>query len=609
MNILGLCIGESCCAALMIDGEIVAAAHEERFTRKKLYSGFPSRSIEYCLTHAGLKIDKIDKFAVMNLRSPGLKYAIVQRWNSFSAKDYIREEHEYWYPMLYESKDVNYLQVFEDKIDFSTFPGEFNKIFYEELKGKGDNPAHLSQELRTKLIQMYYPSVLTSQVEYFDHHLTHLFYGYYASPFYNSSDPVLVISADSSGDGRNGVISIFQNGRFKIVHSVSNHNLGRLYRHVTVYLGMKPYQHEYKVMGMAPYAPEYLAQEAYNVFAETLQNDGIDFKYLTYPTDNYFFFKDKLEGIRFDGVAAGLQRFFEERLLNWIAAGIKKFGIGKLSFCGGLSMNIKLNMLLLELDLLDDFFVAASCDDNSHCMGLCFKAMADYCVDNKLPLKKVKPLQSMYLGPEIDKRQLKEAITSLRNKNVKIKEKVSAGFIAKKLAKGFIIGRCSGRMEYGARALGNRSILCDPRNRDNIRRLNSIVKRRDFWMPFAPTILDSVSDEYLINPKKVTSPYMSLAFRSTEKARKDIPAALHPADFTTRPQILTHSDNPDYYAIIEAFRKITNIGAVVNTSFNIHGQPIVCSAKDAVDVFLQTGLDALLLNCSYIEKNSIEQEC
>ena len=168
--------------------------------------------------------------------------------------------------------------------------------------------------------------------------------------------------------------------------------------------------------------------------------------------------------------------------------------------------------------------------------------------------------------------------------------------IASLLSEGKIIARCSGRMEFGLRALGNRSILADPRRPDTVRKINQAIKFRDFWMPFTPTILAERQHDYIINPKSLKSPFMTMAFDSTELARKELVATLHPADLTARPQVLEEKRNPEYYSIVKAFEKITGVGGVLNTSFNLHGYPVVLGPEEAIFTFENSELDGLLMN-------------
>jgi carbamoyltransferase len=589
----------------MKDGKVVAACAEERFVREKGYGGFPAQSVGYCLKEAGLKAEDIDLVAAGDLGATalGFKFVYVQRRARFSVEDYVREAREYWYPKLYEGKDIDYLEVFKDKLCLDTFPEEFNRYFFGNADKYKKADMFEMQKLKKYLIHSYYPQISEDRIKFYPHHEMHAFYGYYGSRFAEEKDPVLIVTADSWGDLSNGTISRFEDGEFEVLHTVDNHNLGRLFRNITLYLGMKPYDHEYKVMGLAPYAPMYLSDAAYKVFSNVLSVDGLDFIYKEKPQDHYFWYKKRLEGIRFDGVAAGLQRHFEECVQKWIRNAIVKYGVKKVCFSGGLAMNIKANMKLGQMDEVEDFSVAASPEDTANSIGACFLAMCRESKKNSGVSKKVTPLDSMYLGPEVTNEEISRAITSNNLEEFcNIQKNIEPEFIAARLAEGIVIGRCAERMEFGARSLGNRSILADPRNPEIVNRINKIIKMRDFWMPFAPVILDTYWEKYLVNKKGLFSPFMMIGFETTSLGRKDMPAAIHSADNTTRPQMLKENVNPDYYRIVSEFEKITGVGALLNTSFNLHGYPIVRTAEDAIDVFLNSHLDALLLNNTYIEK-------
>ena len=194
----------------------------------------------------------------------------------------------------------------------------------------------------------------------------------------------------------------------------------------------------------------------------------------------------------------------------------------------------------------------------------------------------------------MDHRRIEKKYTVFKN--------IDNKFLAKKLADGIIIGRFKDRMEFGARSLGNRAILADPRSISSVEKINEKIKSRDFWMPFAPTILSERMKDYAVNPKNIKSPFMTIGFESTPKAVLEIPGGLHPSDKTMRPQILSKIDNPDYYDLILEFQKITGVGALLNTSFNLHGLPIVGSPDDALNVFEKSDIDGMVLNDIYIEK-------
>ena len=507
---------------------------------------------------------------------------------------------------MYEGKKVDYFELFKDKLCLESYPKEFNDYFLKNYQKYEDADYKTIQQLKTFLIQTALPGINSNKIKYYPHHQTHAFYGYYSSQFVGSPGPILVVTADSFGDFENGTISKFDNDGFEELHVVNNHNLGRIFRNMTLYLGMKPYEHEYKVMGLAAYANDYQSKPAYDLFASVMDVDGLDFVYNQEPPDNYFWYKERLEGVRFDAVAGGLQKYFEDRMVRWVKNAVGTYGIRRVVFSGGLAMNIKLNMQLAQLEEVEEFFVPATPDDNANSIGVCFRAMYEEKSNGNGADEPVVRLRSMYLGPDVPDLEITEAI----EKNgladfCEIVPDVTNGYLADRLTNGIVIGRCAGRMEFGARALGNRSILADPRDLRVVGRINRIIKKRDFWMPFAPVILDTFWDTYLVNPNGIFSPYMTVGFETTDIGQECMPAAIHWADKTTRPQMLTREANPSYYDIVDEFRKKTGVGALLNTSFNLHGYPIVKSAEDAIGVFLNTDLDALLLNGIYIEKQGL----
>lgn len=241
-------------------------------------------------------------------------------------------------------------------------------------------------------------------------------------------------------------------------------------------------------------------------------------------------------------------------------------------------------------------FIFPSCGDESLAIG------ASIAKTLELKENNITPLGPLYFGQEFSEEEIQEAIKEgCREFKVERVEHIDE-FVGKQIAQGKVVARFAGRMEWGARALGNRSILADARNRDVVIRINEAIKNRDFWMPFAPSILEERANEYLINPKGFYAPYMIMAFATKEKARKHLIAALHPYDFTARPQVIRESWNPSYYRILKTFEKETGVGGILNTSFNLHGDAIVCTPQDAVYTFKTSALDGLAIGNYYISR-------
>ncbi len=595
MKILGLSLGQLTTACLMIDGKIVASVSEERFTKNKNDMAYPKNAIEYCLEEGKVQGKDLDIIAIASLHIPA-DYQVIKKFSDFSIQDYIKAQREVWYPKIYENKKVNRIEVFKDKVNFEQYPGGWEQIDFtnDETMWKTYKPfihntiaKHIGAD-KNKIIHI-------------DHHTAHAFYAYFGSPFRNKD--CLIFTADAYGDGLSATISTVKNEKIERIMSSKDFNIGQLYRYITLLLAMKPNEHEYKVMGLAPYAKPYLIEKPYQAFKETLYVDGLKFKFKIRPKDHYFYFKEKLEGCRFDGIAGGLQKYVEEILTQWVKNTVKKTGIQKAVFSGGIGMNIKAMKEIINLPEIKDLFVCPSACDESLAIGVCYKVMYDNCEKNNLNKSIIGSLDTAYLGPEFGDDDIEKMIKGKKlEEKYEIIKNIDNKETAKMIASGKVIGRCVGRMEFGARALGNRSILANPQFPNIVQKINEKIKNRDFWMPFTPTILYERRHDYLINPKNVSAPFMTVAFETTTKARSDLPGALHPADFTVRPQILTKEANSEYYDLIKEFEKITGVGAVLNTSFNLHGYPIILSPEDALHVFKNSDIDSILLNKTLIIK-------
>ncbi len=582
MIILGINDGHQSSAALIINGKLVAAVAEERFTRRKNEHGYPEKAIEACLSISGIKEKDIEHIAIATKSLPP-SYFRIRRDSDFTIKDFWKEQKDYWYPTIYEKKQINYTEVFKDKDYEKNFVYDKNFIKHD-LDSEGmrrAREAYVSKKLNIDI----------KKISFHDHHEAHAYYGLLGkSP---AIKDCLIYTADGFGDGYNASVwKLKNNQKLENILYTNNCHIGRMYRYSTLLLGMKPAEHEYKVMGLAPYANPKFANEAYKVYMETLQVNGLDFKYNKTPPDNFFYFKKKLEGERFDNIAYAIQKRTEELITLWIKNGIKLTGIKNVIFSGGVAQNIKANKKVIELSEIESFYVPPGPFDESLSVGAAFMA------HKKLEETTQVFFDNPYLGTGYNKKDISIFIKENQESNITVKE-VSLVKIASLLAKGEIIGWFNGRMEFGSRALGARSIIANAKGTDAIKKINEQVKRRDFWMPFAPSILSYRSKDYIINPKNIEAKWMTLGFDSTELAQKDIKAALHPYDNTLRPNIVYKEDNKDYFNLITEFEKITGVGAILNTSFNLHGEPVVESPQDAYSTFKRCGLKYLYL-CGYL---------
>ena len=588
MIVLGVNDGHNSSASLIIDGKLVCSISEERLSREKNHFGFPFKAIECVLKYGGIKASNINKIA-MSSKHFIPAYYYVSRNSNLSVSDYWKEQKEYWYPKLYENKSPKYLEVMSHRVNERDF-------HYDKSLIKNESDSNGMWLARKKHISEFL-DVDINIISHHDHHKCHAYYGYMACN--KRDEPLLVYTMDGFGDGANGTVSIGNPGEIlKEISRSSNCNIGRIYRYATLLLGMRPAEHEYKLMGLAAYNSEKYGGEAYKVYSETLQVDGLGFKYKNKIKDHFFYFKDKLEGQRFDAIAYGVQKRTEELLKEWISNGIEQTGIKNIVMSGGVAQNIKANKLICELKNLNFLFIPPGPGDDSISIGA---AYLEY-IDNQGSIKNIDQFPNAYIGPEYSDELIKKEIDKSVPENYLVKMATNEK-VAKLISKGDIVARFgNGKTEFGSRALGNRSILADPRKPDVIHHINKLVKMRDFWMPFAPSILSERQDDYIINPKNIEARFMQIGFDSTKLAEEHIPAALHPFDRTSRPQIVTKKDNPSYHSLIKAFEKLTGVGALMNTSFNIHGEPIVGDPSDAIDTFLRCGLHHLLIGAYLISK-------
>jgi carbamoyltransferase len=436
------------------------------------------------------------------------------------------------------------------------------------------------------------------RMQFVEHHLCHAAAAYYGLR-QHASKKYLVLTLDGAGDELCGTVSLAENGRLRRLHQTRQANsLGGLYSIVTFLLGFEPMEHEYKLMGMAPYVEANAAERASVVFQKYLDVDEerCDFRRgIAEPIAQCApRLRRDLAGMRFDHICAGLQLFTEQLMARWVRAAIRKYRVHALLCGGGVFMNVKANKMLSEMPEVDEISVFPSCGDETNPIGACYVAAGDaYGWDD------LQPITTMYLGADIADAEA-EAELARRGVAYRPVSDIEAE-VARLLAEGETVARVKGRMELGARALGNRSILADPANLENVRILNLAVKKRDFWMPFAPVMREETHLRYLRNPKKLASPHMMMAFETRENFR-DLIAAVHNADLSARAQILRYGDNPALERLLVEFERRTRRGVLLNTSYNLHGYPICRGAKESIDVFLESGLKYLALNDFLVTK-------
>jgi len=567
MYILGIHDGHNCGASLILNEKVLFSICEERLSRNKNEVGYPVESINKVLFLADIQSSELS--------------AVVYASNFMHSKDHLQNISP-WYKVgeTDQEKDLEKTSEYKDII--------FNERRKERLQ-KVCNHLNLSADM----------------VHFVEHHLAHLAAAYYTRPEDLFKEKVLGLTCDGAGDGICATVSICeQNSLNRIASSDRHTSLGKLFSRTTMILGMKPWEHEYKLMGMAPYADLERTEKATNIFRKILAVDKetLEFKNLTNLSMNYTYeyLRDSFEGIRFDVISASIQKFTEEMLLTWVSSAIKKTGIKKIVCGGGVFMNVKANMLIANLPEVESMYVMPSGGDESLSIG----AALEYYNKNNTTDSYTCGIDNLYLGgvaPDIDYEDDlvnnldKDIVLVSRPDDIEVE-------IAKLLADSQIVARCRGEMEWGARSLGNRSILCKADNYSVVDKINSMIKVRDFWMPFAPSILSECSERYFSDIKKIRPFYMTFAFKGKDETFAEMIASSHPRDHTIRPQVVTQSTNPDYHRMLMHYEKITGSGVVLNTSFNLHGEPIVYSTSDAIRVFLKSGLPHLALNKCILSK-------
>jgi carbamoyltransferase len=373
------------------------------------------------------------------------------------------------------------------------------------------------------------------------------------------------------------------------------------YTEITHYLGLKRWEHESKVMGLAPYGkPDYCIEKMRKIIRID-PNDPLRFQNTLGPvwiggSAIQPKLRKLLQNQRFDNIAAAAQLHLENLMREWVSNAIRVTGIKKVVCAGGIFLNVKMNKMIQEMNEIEDVFVYPVPDDSGLPVGCALEAYHEYCKREGIQAEK-RPIAETYYGPSYDNCEIKEI---LKGSSLKYEYQDDIDSIAGELiTKDKILARFTDRAEWGPRALGNRSIIADPRNINAIHRINFAIKQRDFWMPFAPSILEERKEDYLVDAEP--APYMIMAFDCAPEGKK-IPAAIHPYDNTCRPQTVNKEWNPRYYDIIKTFEDITGVGAILNTSFNLHGYPMVGTPVKALWTFENSKLDALLLGNYLITK-------
>jgi carbamoyltransferase len=575
LNILGLsgALTHDPSAAIYVDGKLIAAAEEERFIRDKHAKNLmPYEAAKFCLEYANLKPGDIDvvafPFAKISLLSPA-------RWH------YARR---YWYAP-------------ERSLD-AIFNG--NRHYRRNVK----KVRELLDRLGINWDDIEFDAV--------EHHIAHASSSYHLSGF---KEKTAILGIDGKGEYATTFFGYGENG---VIHKIKEFydpdSLGQMYASITEYLGFEMLDGEYKVMGMAPYGDP----DIYDL-SRLLEFDGKDIKVNTQLVNTVglrrykegrkgFYFSQKLIdwlGPRRKGdiaddpyihYAASIQKLFEDtslKLIDHYLGDILK-ETGKLVFAGGGALNVKLNQKILDLPYVDELFVQPAASDAGTAVGAASYASWKRSVPPE-------PMKHVYLGPEYTTEQCIEACEDHADKPVFEIVPNVAEKAAEVLSEGHPAAWCQGRMEFGPRALGGRSIIGSPSHKGIADKINEQIKFRERWRPFCPSILDTVAADMIQTDHP--APFMTITFEVSEEWKQRVPEVVH-EDGTSRVHIVEEETNPKYYALLKEMEKRTGNGVVLNTSLNRRGEPMVCSPKDALDMFFGSDLQYLFLEDLLVTKPS-----
>ena len=590
MNILGINAyhGDSS-AALVQDGKLVAAVEEERFTRIKHWAGFPALSIRYCLEEAGIGAEDLDHIALSSDSSA----------NMDEKKQFLKE-----YALRMDGGIISSLKS----------KGSF---ILDRLK-KRKKASSIMDDLATACDCK--PGDIKAEFHKVEHHVAHMACAFFTSPF----DEATILSIDGMGDF---VSTLFGSGKGNQLEIGARvyfpHSLGYLYEAMTRYLGFHHYGDEYKVMGLAPYGePKHvdLIREMISVQGSELK---LNLDYFTHhvlgvsieweggaPISDPFYSKllekelgpavpaKSKMGKREEDIAASLQVVTEEIIFALMAEAHKKYPCDNICLTGGVAMNSVANGKIHKKSPFSNSFIPAGAADNGTSFGAAFY------VWNQL-LKKPRgfTLDHSFWGPEYGEEACQAAIGAHDLKVRKLDEDELCEVTADALVDGKIVGWYQGRMEFGARALGNRTLLADPRRIDARDIINSRIKFREKFRPFAPSILEEGVSEWFDDD--VGSPFMEKVIPVREDKREKIPAVTH-VDGTGRLHTVDQKSSPLYWKLIKAFEKRTGVPLVLNTSLN-ENEPIVCTPEEALNCFLRTKMDAIVLGPYYVERDDASE--
>ena len=569
MIILGITTGHDAGAAIIKDGKIISAINEERMNRKKMYWGFPLLSISECLNNAGLKAGQIDHIAIAGTSSTRAK------------------------PLEFGYESVGFFRTFFAQLSKTPLTGILMGTDFGTKTTRKVLQTSIfrgTSEIQSQLTEIGFKAPL----EFVDHHLCHATSAYFTAGW----DDCLTLTLDGSGDGYCSRVYNCKDGQLELINSIpAYHSPGFYYCYVTHLLGFMALRHEGKVTGLSASGDPTLTKA---IFEKRISYDPKKFSFVNkggWLQAEINWLEKALSSFSKEDVAAGIQSHFEDIVSQYASEAVKRTGATKLALAGGVFGNVKLNQVLLEQTKVDEVFVFPNMGDGGLAAGAAFEL---YRLKN--PGFRPYRIENAYLGSEYNDSEIEKAIkkSGLKYKKYDNVERK----IAQLLADAKIVARFNGRMEYGPRALGNRSIMYHCGDKTVNDWLNRQLNRTEF-MPFAPVILREKAADYLVDYDKDAdhaADFMTITYRVTPKCIQAAPAITH-VDKTARPQLISKDLNESYYNILKEYHKLTGIAVLVNTSFNMHEEPIVRTPEEALKSFEASNLHALAIGSFVVESN------
>ncbi len=561
MNILGIsCHYHDAAACLLREGEIVTAAQEERFNRNKNSSDFPTQAIHYCIQEGNIGFSDIDCVA------------------------------------FYEKPFLKFYRTVVDHIH--AYPFSLERFL-------NTMPAWLQDRLALPLM-LKKEFGFEREVRFVKHHLSHAASSFFPSPFAEAA----ILTADAVGEWTTTTCGVGRGNQIKILREIKYpHSLGLLYTTVTTYLGFAALRGEGKVMGLAAYGKPCYTDTFRNMVRA--KDDGsfrLDLRYFNFVRGTKMYGKKFTEVFgperlpedaiteRHCDIAASLQVFLEETMIKIIRNLYEEIKIDSLCLSGGIFLNCVLNGKILEQTPFKKVFIQPAAGDSGGAVGA-----ASYLYYNLFGGRRKHIMNHAYLGPRYSSRQIRRVLSSHDIAFREMEKTTREEYVARLLVKNKIVGWFQGRMEFGPRALGNRSILANPCHPHMKRLLNEKVKKREPFRPYAPAVLEEKATDYFAIQQN--SPFMLLTASVLSEKRPVIPAVTH-VDGTARVQTVSRGTSPRFWGLIDAFFRLSGVPLVLNTSFNLRDEPIVCTPDDAVRCFQESGMDCMVLEDYIIEKTS-----